>query len=95
MKGRNRLKIGSNNTFMESVVIDVGYSPVGQKVIVGNGNVIACQSMLISHGGTIAIGNGNFIGERVQIQGRGGVVIGDHCQIAANTFISSSNHKID
>ncbi len=41
------------------------------------------------------MGNENFIGERVQIQGRGGVEIGNNCMIAANTFISSSNHDLN
>ena len=66
-----------------------------QHILIGNNNTIASYSIMKSHGGYIKMGNENFIGERVQIQGRGGVEIGNNCMIAANTFISSSNHNFE
>ena len=91
-KGYKRISIGKLNIFQDysRVIID-GYSNK-QNIIIGNQNTISSFATLRSHGGYIKIGNKNFIGERVQIQGRGGVEIGSRCMIAANTFISSSNH---
>ena len=94
-RGAKRISIGKSNLFhnYSNVIID-GYSN-NQNIIIGNQNTIAPFAILRSHGGYIKIGNENFIGERVQIQGRGGVEIGNRCMIGANTFISSSNHNID
>lgn len=93
-RGSKRISIGKLNIFHNNsrVIID-GYSN-DQNIRIGNKNTIASFSILKSHGGYIKIGNENFIGERVQIQGRGGVEIGNRCMIGANTFISSSNHDI-
>ena len=49
----------------------------------------------MSHGGYIKLWDHNFIGERTQIQGKGGVEMGNNVLIAANVFISSSNHNFD
>jgi hypothetical protein len=49
----------------------------------------------MSHGGYIKLGDRNFIGERTQIQGKGGAEMGNYVLIAANVFISSSNHNFD
>ncbi len=94
-QGCKRISIGKLNTFQKysSVIID-GYSN-NQNIVIGNKNTFASFSIIKSHGGYIKIGNENFIGERVQIQGRGGVEIGNRCMIGANSFISSSNHNIN
>jgi acetyltransferase-like isoleucine patch superfamily enzyme len=94
-QGRKKISIGKSNIFQKySTVIIDGYTN-NQNIVIGNQNTIASFAILRSHGGYIKIGNENFIGERVQIQGRGGVEIGNRCMIGANTFISSSNHNID
>jgi acetyltransferase-like isoleucine patch superfamily enzyme len=93
--GCKRIIMGKDNIFQEySNVIVNGYSN-DQNIVIGNKNTIASFAILKSHGGYINIGNENFIGERVQVQGRGGIEIGNNCMIAANTFISSSSHNFD
>ena len=91
-RGSKRISIGKSNSFCNNSSVRVdGYSN-NQNIVIGNQNIIAPFAILRSHGGYIKIGNGNFIGERVQIQGRGGVEIGNRSMIGANTFISSSSH---
>lgn len=91
-RGSRRITIGASNLFHKNsnVIID-GYLN-HQHITIGNENIISSFAILKSHGGYIHIGNNTFIGERVQMQGCGGVEIGNNCMIAANTFISSSNH---
>jgi len=91
----SKVKMGHHNVFHKYSRIAVNSGCKNQSIIFGNRNTIASFAILNSHGGNINLGNDNFIGERTQIQGRGGVVIGNNCLIAANTFISSSNHNFE
>jgi len=84
--------LGHSNIFQERSLIFVETEVEGESIALGNHNTVSAYALLRSHGGTINIGDHNFVGERVQIQGRGGVDIGNHCMIAAGTFISSSSH---
>lgn len=68
---------------------DKNFVRIGDKTKIAQGGVIK------SCGGYVDIGKNSFLGERVQIQGKGGVDIGSDSMIAANTFISSSNHNMD
>lgn len=95
IRGYNRISIGKLNIFKENSNITIDSYGDKQYLSLGNKNVISSYSILKSHGGYITIGDDNFIGERTQIQGYGGVEIGNNCMIAANVFVSSSNHKID
>ena len=90
--GRRKIKIGRNNIFSNnsSLLADSGIK--NDFIEIGSYNIISSYSICKSHGGFVKIGNNNFIGERSQIQGKGGATIGNQCMIAANTFISSSNH---
>lgn len=90
----NRIFIGNNNTFYDHSSLIIDSIQKTQSIKIGNDNIIASYSILKSHGGYIEIGNNNFIGERTQIQGCGGVVIGNNCMIAPSSFVSSSNHDI-
>lgn len=92
-RGRKRIILGASNIFQEYSRITIDNYSNDQFISFGSQNTIALFAILKSHGGYIKIGDNNFIGERVQIQGRGGIEIGNHCLIAANTFISSSNHN--
>lgn len=89
----HRISIGNGNVFYEKSSIIVDYGLNEQSIEMGDNNIISSYSILKSHGGLIKMGNNNFIGERTQIQGRGNVIIGNGCLIAANTFVSSSNHN--
>lgn len=84
------VEVGEGNFFEIYSGIVIGNC--GERIEIGNNNRLAAFSILKSHGGYISIGDSNFIGERVQVQGKGGVRIGSHCMIAPNSFISSSNH---
>lgn len=87
-----KIYIGKFNKFKKrsSILFD-GFSK-SQSILIGSNNVFSDYSIVNAHGGSIEIGNDNFIGERVQIQGKGRVKIGDRCMFSANVFISSSNH---
>jgi acetyltransferase-like isoleucine patch superfamily enzyme len=65
------------------------------KISLGDRNNIQKYCEILSQDGYIMFGNFNFIGPRVQIQGKGGVEIGNNVMIAANTFVSSSRHFIE
>ncbi len=93
--GLKNISLGKKNVFYKYVTVKAGFPFKNQTINIGNTNVFSEGSIIFAQGGSINIGNNNFIGERVQIQGCGGVEIGNHCMIAANTFISSSNHNID
>lgn len=95
LKGLHKITFGVNNSIYENanLIVDSGINT--QKINIENNNTIASFAILKTHGGYIKIGNNNFIGERTQIQGKGGVVIGDNTLIAPNCFISSSNHNFD
>jgi acetyltransferase-like isoleucine patch superfamily enzyme len=95
LRNMTKMIIGNHNNFHEYSRIEVNTGNKKQSIIFGNRNTIAPFAILSSHGGNINLGNDNFIGERTQIQGRGGVVIGNNCLIAANIFISSSNHNFE
>lgn len=90
--GKKSISLGSNNKFKKYSKISVDYDFEKQFINIDNNNTFETFSIVRSQGGYIKIGSNNFIGEKVQIQGYGGVEIGDNCMIAANTFISSSNH---
>lgn len=92
LRGINRIELGVKNIIYENSSLIVDSVKNGEKIELANNNIIASYAILKSHGGFVKIGNNNFIGEKTQIQGRGGVEIGDNCLIAANVFISSSNH---
>ena len=91
--GYSRITLGKNNAFNKYVTIRAqAFESVNELIEIGDGNKFERYSIICAHKGFIKIGNDNFVGEKVQIQGRGGVDIGNHCLIAANTFVSSSNH---
>lgn len=92
--GKGSIKMGKYNKFYPGSIINAGCNSQTTNIVLGNRNVIDVYAILLSHGGQIVIGNNNFIGPRVQIQGKGGVEIGNDCLIAGNTFISASNHDI-
>ena len=94
-QGHKRISMGKKNTFQKNSNIIIDHYSNNQNISIGNENNFASYSILKSHGGYISIGNNNFVGEKSQIQGRGGVEIGDNVLIAPNCFISSSNHDYE
>jgi acetyltransferase-like isoleucine patch superfamily enzyme len=95
ISGFNRIYLGEFNVIQKDSSLIVDSNLDFELLKIGDRNRIASFAILKTHGGTIVMGNDNFIGERTQIQGRGGVEIGNNCLIAANTFISSSNHNFE
>lgn len=61
---------------------------------IGNNNTFGYSCFINSQGGSIEIGDNNFILGNVRLSGMGSLTIGNYNMIAANTFISSSNHDI-
>lgn len=94
-QGYKRIYMGRNNTFQRYSSVIIDHYSNNQNIKIGNNNTFSSFSILRSHGGYIKIGNNNFIGEKSQIQGRGGVEIGNNVLIAPNCFISSSNHDYE
>lgn len=92
IRGKNNITIGANNIIKDYATILVDSQLYNQYITIGDNNIISEYAILRSQMGYIKVGNNNFFGEKVQVQGRGGVVIGNNCMIAANTFVSSSNH---
>jgi len=90
--GHGHISLGSRNKFSAYSVVQAGDSH--DAIIIGSNNIFEEFSCVSSQQGQIKIGDNNFVGPAVRIQGFGGVVLGNHCMIAANTFISSSNHNI-
>ena len=86
------ISIGSRNKFLNYSVLQGGDEC--ESIVIGNNNLFGEFSCVYSQQGKVKIGNDNFIGPGVRIQGFGGVVLSNHCMIAANVFISSSNHDI-
>ena len=91
-QGYKKIRLGSKNIFQRHSSIIVDHFSNNQNISIGNNNNFSSYSILRTHGGYIKIGDNSFVGERTQIQGRGGVEIGSNVLIAPNTFISSSNH---
>jgi acetyltransferase-like isoleucine patch superfamily enzyme len=89
---KNKIYLGKKNIINSNACLIVDPGQNTQTIKMGNNNVIASSAILKTHGGYIKIGSNNFVGERTQIQGRGGIEIGNNVLIAANVFISSSNH---
>jgi len=90
--GKKSISLGDKNIFKKFSKISVDYNFEKQFINIGSNNKFESFSVIKSQGGYINIGNNNFFGERVQVQGFGGVEIGDNCMFAPNCFISSSNH---
>lgn len=90
--GHSHISIGSGNKFSNYSVIQGGDKC--DSIIIGSHNLFEEFSFVSSQQGSVKIGSENFIGPGVRIQGFGGVLVGNHCMIAANVFISSSNHNI-
>lgn len=90
--GISDISIGKNNIFKKYSKISVDYKSTNQYLMIGNLNTFDSMSVIRTQGGNITIGNSNYFGDRCQIMGLGNVEIKDHCMIAANVFISSSNH---
>ncbi len=84
------IKIGSQNVFHTRSCLIAG----GGGIIIGSKNIISNGAQINGHKGRVEIGNKVFIGPNVLVQGNGGVKIANGTMIAANTFISSSNHDI-
>lgn len=95
VQGHKRISMGRKNIFQKNSNIIVDHYSNNQNISIGNENNFSSYCILKSHGGYIKIGNNNFIGEKSQIQGRGGVEIGNNVLIAPNCFISSSNHDYE
>lgn len=91
-KGYDYISMGKNNRFYPYSILDAGLNLNDLSIVIGDNNEFDIHSVLFAHGGFIIFGDDNFIGPRVQIQGKGGVTVGNNCLIAGNTFISSSNH---
>ena len=89
----NKIQIGRNNKFYSYSRFIIEDNFTNEHIIINNNNTISHFVILNSHGGYIKIGSHNFLGERTQIQGKGGVEIGNNVLIAPNVFISSSNHN--
>jgi acetyltransferase-like isoleucine patch superfamily enzyme len=94
-RGVKNIRMGSKNIFLPGAVLDAFLSGKDTAIHIGNRNTFESSARIYAHGGYICVGNNNFFGQRVQIQGKGGVEIGNGCLIAANTFISSSNHNFE
>lgn len=90
--GYSDITLGANNIFKRYSRISVDYKSSDQYLVIGNCNTFDSMSVIRSQGGYIYIGDNNYIGDRCQIMGLGGVEIGHNSMIAANVFISSSNH---
>lgn len=90
--GRGHITLGSRNKFSDYSVLQAGFDR--EAIVIGNNNLFEEFACIYSQQGKISMGNNNIIGHGVRIQGFGGVELGNHCMIAANTFISSSNHDI-
>jgi len=90
--GISDISIGKNNIFKKYSKISVDYKSNNQYLMIGNSNTFDCMSVIRTQGGNITIGNNNYFGDRCQIMGLGNVEVKDNCMIAANVFISSSNH---
>ena len=90
--GISDISIGKNNILKQYSRISVDYKSNDQYIMIGNSNTFDCMSVIRTQGGNIAIGNNNYFGDRCQIMGLGNVEVKDNCMIAANVFISSSNH---
>jgi acetyltransferase-like isoleucine patch superfamily enzyme len=88
--GHSHISIGSRNKFLNYSILKAGNKV--DAIVIGSYNVFEEYSVINSQQGQIVIGDRNFIGPGVRIQGFGGVILGNHCMIAANVFISSSNH---
>ena len=95
LSNKNKISIGKRNVFKAGSKIIADCITTKDLITIGDSNTVSYDAILKSHGGHLKIGSNNFIGERVQIQGLGGVEIGSNCMIAANTFVSSSNHNIN
>jgi acetyltransferase-like isoleucine patch superfamily enzyme len=99
----NNVRINlSNESYVDSGIqlndnslVLVWPKPYGKQYVrIGKSVIIGRNSELITHGGHISLGSNVFIGPNCQVQGKGGVVIGNGCKIAAGCFISSSDHDI-
>lgn len=94
ISGLCNITLGSHNIFKKFSVLHSDSWDKNQKIFIGNNCTFSSYALVYAHGGVIEIGDDVHIGNRTQIQGRGGVCIGSGTLIAANTFISSSNHDI-
>lgn len=64
----------------------------GSGILLQKGTEICSYTTIMSHGGYVKIGRNVHIGPRSQIQGRGGVDIGDGTLIGPQCQIIASNH---
>jgi len=90
--GFHDITLGNSNTFKQYSKISVDYKSNDQYLEIGNLNIFDSMSVIRTQGGIIKIGNNNYFGDRCQIMGLGNITIGNDNMIAANVFISSSNH---
>lgn len=91
IKSNNCMKIGNNNTFNVNAIVVSN----GGKIDIGDNNIFSSNVILNGQYGSLKLHNNIFIGPNVIIQGLGGVEICDGALIAANSFISSSDHGYD
>jgi acetyltransferase-like isoleucine patch superfamily enzyme len=92
-KGLKIIQCGKNNYFHKNTKIIADQNSEG--ITIGNSNIFYEHCVINTHNGFIEIGNNNFFGSACMLQGFGGIQIGDGCMIAANSFVSSSNHDIE
>lgn len=58
-------------------------------------DVILKKGIILSSPEKISIGNSTHIGEYSYLRGGGGITIGEYCQLASFTNLSTANHVID
>ncbi|MCP3429120.1 acyltransferase [Opacimonas viscosa] len=92
--GFKKINIGFGNVIRRYCLFHSDVFKSGSLISIGNGNVFSNGATLKAYGNELIVGNQVFLGERVQIQAFGRVVVSDKVMIAANTFISSSNHDL-
>jgi acetyltransferase-like isoleucine patch superfamily enzyme len=82
------IKLGNSNIMNVNTII----AGNGGNIQIGDNNIISSNVLLNGHQGSLTLHNKIFIGQNTIIQGRGGIDIHDGTIIAANCFLSSSDH---
>lgn len=82
------VKLGNGNIVNSNAAI----AGNGGSIQIGDNNIISSNVLLNGQHGTLILHNNIFVGQNTIIQGLGGIDIRDGAIIAANCFISSSNH---
>lgn len=88
--GISKIYIGENCKIKQGSILEVNEQ--SEYISIEDNTVISEYVHIMSHGGYVKIGKNSFVGPKSQLQGRGGLEIGDNVMIAGHSFVVASNH---